>query len=244
MKKLFQYYFIFKQNLYFYFVALYYNIKIKNKKSDVRFTVIIPTLFLSEYTHHLVEALNNTEFVDEILLIDNTNSHGKELIKFSKVKVLNQSQNLYVNPSWNLGVSRSKNENIIVCNDDILFDVSIIPKIASVLSDKIGIIGIESTPAKKLSISVAKSRKDPFGVVMFLHKSSYNQIPNDLLIWYGDDYLFYASNKINFKIKGFGFQTKMATSSSQKPFSIVKENDKKMYHEKYKNKLGNTIYVR
>lgn len=244
MKKIYQYYFIIQQNLYFYFISFWYNIKIKFIKRDAKFSVIIPTLFLSEYTNQLIEAFNSSEFVDEILLIDNTNSNGKELIKFPKVKVLNQSQNLYVNPSWNVGVTVSKNEHIIICNDDIFFDISIIPKIASVLSSNIGIIGIDNKPAKKLTISVAKSRKDPFGVIMFLQKSSYTEIPKDLLIWYGDDYLFYASNKINFKISGFGFQTKMATSSSQKPFSIVKENDQKTYLEKYKHKLGNTIYVR
>ena len=45
-----------------------------------------------------------------------------QMIHFgAKVQRLEQDNNIFVNPAWNLGVEQAKNENICICNDDVLF---------------------------------------------------------------------------------------------------------------------------
>ena len=66
----------------------------------------------------LVSSLCEDSVVDEILIINNINrpleSHN------SKLKILQQEKNLYVNASWNLGVESARNDIFLIINDDIL----------------------------------------------------------------------------------------------------------------------------
>jgi hypothetical protein len=41
----------------------------------------------------------------------------------------------------------------------------------------------------------AEKRITGFGCMMFIKKDSYNFIPNDLIMFFGDDYLFHLNNK-------------------------------------------------
>jgi len=239
--------FVIYQNLIFFIKETYFSFLINFKKSNKKISVIIPTLHQSKYLFELISNLNISSSVLEIIIIDNGNKNGLNLVQFEKVRVLNQFENLYVNPSWNLGVRNAKSDYIAICNDDILFDTSIIEKVLLLLDSNIGIIGVNpevNQISKFLKIRVAKKRLKYYGTLMFLKKEKYRFIPSDLLIWNGDDYLFYAVNKINFSVGGFYYKTKMATTSGQEIFGELKMKDREIYKEKYQNKLGNTIYVR
>jgi GT2 family glycosyltransferase len=88
------------------------------------FTVIIPTLWRSNFTIDLLTSYENCTYVDEILLIDNAVT-ARPQIDFSvykKLRFLEQEENIYVNPAWNLGVNEAKNELIAISNDDILYN--------------------------------------------------------------------------------------------------------------------------
>ena len=241
------FFFIIIQNISFLVKALYYSVLVRIANSRNKISVIIPTMYKSSLLKDLIKILNESDRVHEIILIDNANKKGAEFASLSKVKVLNQANNIYVNPSWNLGISNAESDCILICNDDLIFDTEILKKIPILLKRNIGLIGVSLHNAHSkstLRVRIAKMRYDGYGTLMFLHKKNYKIIPDDLLVWSGDDYLFYAMNKVNLEISGFYYQTEMATTSGQSAFNEIKIRDRKTYIEKYQYKLGNTIYKR
>jgi glycosyltransferase involved in cell wall biosynthesis len=82
-------------------------------------SVIIPTIQKNtKVLAKLANSLSADEVVDEILIINNIEKELKTNIP--KVKILQQEKNLYVNASWNLGISCIKNNIFLIINDDIL----------------------------------------------------------------------------------------------------------------------------
>jgi glycosyltransferase involved in cell wall biosynthesis len=90
-----------------------------------KFSVIIPTLWKSNRIHQLLKDLISSEFVDEIILIDNAGKYFEYYEALDKVKLIQVKENIYVSPAWNLGVEIAKNEHIAICNDDINFNPNI-----------------------------------------------------------------------------------------------------------------------
>lgn len=184
-------------------------------------SVIIPTLQKSvETLNNLVEELVTDESVKEILIIDNSLKGYK--FNSEKVRVIIPKENLFVNPSWNLGVKEAKYEYICIANDDIKIGNNFCTKVVEKISDEHGIIGMnkkfvidtrdengiplidinnaEIENSKKLELAPTKVRPYNFGIIMFIKKENYIEIPNDLKIFFGDDWLFFQlqkQNKIN-----------------------------------------------
>ncbi|HOS21116.1 MAG TPA: hypothetical protein PLV79_07825, partial [Bacteroidales bacterium] len=90
----------------------------------LNFSVVIPTQWnlknISNFEHFL-NILEKSKYVCEIIVIDNDNKNIKlDLSKYKKVKHIVNSENIYVNPSWNLGYSIcNKNNKLIFANDDL-----------------------------------------------------------------------------------------------------------------------------
>ena len=79
------------------------------------FSIIIPTLWRCDRILELLDELEKCTAVDEIILIDNNDSYSKNVNKtFTKIKLISNKENMYVNPSWNLGVKKSRNSNIAI----------------------------------------------------------------------------------------------------------------------------------
>ena len=96
-------------------------------------TAVIPTLQKNkEILTKLIEALERDTAVTEILLIDNS------LIGFkhssNKLTVITPEENLFVNPSWNLGVAKAKTEIVALLNDDIILPENYCGDVASSMS--------------------------------------------------------------------------------------------------------------
>lgn len=198
-----------------------------------KFSVIIPTLLKSGHLSSLLNALQNSDMVDEILVIDNTGTYTSQ---HSKVRVLTKGKNIYVNPSWNWGVAEARNENICICNDDLTFDPKVLKFIA--LNIHKGIIGMSTDnyyikEDREYKITPVKERCWGWGCCLFLQRSSYATIPDDLLIACGDDYLI--NNIPAFVIEGMKlFWTRVSTTSLASEFLPIQENDKKIFNTKYK----------
>ncbi len=213
---------------------------------------IIPTLLKSSFLLDLLDGLNKEETVGEIILINNAVSPLNLKNNFEKLKVIGPAENLFVNPSWNLGVSHAKYDKIAICNDDILFDFSKLKIIDEFINKKLGVIGVSRAAfddsALDLPFAFVKSsgRNWGFGTLMFIHKSNYKCIPNDLKIWHGDDYIFYCQKNPNYVIEGFSIQTKMSSTSGLPQFESIKKLDTQIYNKKYKPKgnLKNEIKKR
>jgi hypothetical protein len=219
---------------------------------DRKFSVIIPTLFSCiSITKHLIDSLCQDPSVSEIILIDNTNKSDNisadRIFPNEKVKVYSQGKNIYVNPSWNLGVKLAKEENIALLNDDMVIPDYLFNILTQLDFKNIGILGachpyIEEVDVftryavDKVEAMPMKERIWGYGIFMAMHKSHYIPIPEDMLIWCGDDYLFHQNilaGRNNYTLL-CPIHTKMSVTSNNPIFDNIKENDVVVYNKKYK----------
>lgn len=190
-----------------------------------KLTVIIPTLWQGSFIYEMLEALNASAFVDEIVLIDNNPNSGYKST-LEKVRHIHTEQNLYVNPSWNYGVSLSKNNNLMLLSDDVRFDVTKIPLILEQL-DKKCVIGVHNKAwenSKTFNITKLDGRPHSWGTLVFVRKEDWVDIPEELLIWFGDDWIASKAKTI-LGVEGIDIETKNETTSSLPRFSPIKRND-------------------
>jgi len=209
-------------------------------------SAIIPTLWKAkEFTDHLVDVLIKDESVGEIILIDNAPtdfSYDNE-----KVVMLRQEENIYVNPSWNLGVRQSNYDKFIIFNDDIIIPYRLVSKLEKLLTEKNGLIGVEMRARisidkfdeenitrldREINLKKVIHRGDWRVLVLGGHKNSYYYIPNELRIWYGDDFLFHMNekNKLStYVMDDIPIFTKLSATSNLEEFDKIKEEDTENY---------------
>lgn len=199
-----------------------------------KFTVIIPTLWRSNLTIDLLSSYENCTYVDEILLIDNAVSDRPQ-IDFSiykKLRFLEQEENIYVNPAWNLGVKEAKNELIAISNDDILYNPDAVFKFVSEASDW-GAIGMSpsnyKTSGSEMRLEPGDAIGGGWGCLIFVHKSEWIEIPEDIKIWYGDNWISMSCKRQNKKVFKLHtsevIKTKMSTSSGAQNLSSIVKKD-------------------
>ena len=199
------------------------------------FSVIIPTMWKSPRITKLITDLCASDVVGEVIIIDNDPSESQPLPSDGKIVLHLMAENIYVNPAWNYGVERSQFENILICNDDINFD----PSFLGIYDDSlqhVGIIGMafENYQLKadhNIHLKPMKDRPYGWGCLMLIHKSKYTQIPEDLLIANGDDWL--AQHATPFVLHGLSIQSEISTTSRLDGFGMIQHNDNETYKTKY-----------
>mgnify|MGYP000900027392 CR=1 FL=1 len=203
-----------------------------------KYTVIIPTIWKSEYTLELLKRYSASSYVEEIILINNAPNDSPDLSEIEGDKLFNirEDINTYVNPAWNKGVRMSKTDRIVISNDDILFDVdeyfSYIEKLDTQLGlENLGYIGMHSdnyiipeseNPIAEMYENV--TNKGGWGCLFVFHKNNWKPIPERLKIWFGDNYIHMTARSI-VQLRGMKVTTKMSTSSDLKEVESVKNND-------------------
>ena len=209
-------------------------------------SAIIPTLWKTKnFIDHLVEVLISDESVGEIIIIDNNPTDF--FYDNEKVVMLKQKENLYVNPSWNLGIEECDYDKFIIFNDDIIIPYNFVSKIEDLLIEDIGLIGLDASSIikvknfdnevityldRKIKLKPINTRNWGFGMVIAGHIKSYHKIPENIRIWYGDDYLFQMNNrngKVNYVIDDIPIYTKASSTSDLEEFDEVKNIDTLMY---------------
>lgn len=210
-----------------------------------KFSVIIPTIWASEYTTPLLEELSNSEFVGEIILIDNTDYilYPKQGWDFDKVKLIKENKNTYVNPAWNKGVLEAKYNYVTICNDDILFNPNeyfyYINQALNILD--VGFIGSHSQNYEdklndaEIELYDNKTNTGGWGCLFSFNKSIWKPIPDGLKIWYGDNWI-HGTNPNIFQLRGIKIQTKMSTSSDREDVRDVRDNDTIHWHRLLQNR--------
>jgi len=217
-----------------------------------KISVIIPTLWKTSGLKERLLNISNVESVGEIILIDNSET-PEDIQNIDKLKHIKEYENTYVNPAWNKGARLAKYDKLCFVNDDVDFDLNIFETILPLITEDKGMIGLaefhgagvwEDEPGAdysrpsdkrgdrgyKTHILEINERKPGYGCFFFMHKKSYVQIPEDIKIWYGDDWLFYKSGKQNYSIMNFDIVGKPSQTSDLVEFNPVKNLDKLLYY--------------
>ena len=201
--------------------------------ADNKFSVVIPTMWRSDTTIDLLNRYEKCEHVDEIIVIDNNKDNKPEgLNGLSKLRILESKQNLYVNKSWNIGVYESRNDLIAISNDDILLNPECIFSFVSNI-DGWGSIGMSYANFQDGSPDISIERGNDigygWGCLIFVKKSQWVDIPDNIKIWFGDNWIVKSceENKLPaMKLQSGGLiQTKMSTTSGDIKFSDVIYSD-------------------
>jgi hypothetical protein len=172
----------------------------------------------------MLKDLDASDYIEEIIIIDNDTSKCPGLSDISKLIYLPQKENIYVNPAWNLGVETSSCDYVCILNDDISFDVYAAFK-AAIRNFKMGhtLIGLHQLSYECIDLSRAASPFYGFGCCMFLDKSDWTPIPDQLKIWYGDDWMTNTFSSIGFIV--IEVSTEMSTTSNSEELSDVIKRD-------------------
>jgi hypothetical protein len=178
------------------------------RRPQPQLSVVIPTLWApgEAFVLKLLRRLSRMAEVGEILLIDNRpEAAPRGLGGIAKVRHLPQPQNLFVNPSWNLGVEQARLPLVALCNDDILPPRRLLRLAMAALRDNpalpIGLIGTDKSCFEKCPRQEAKGssrgrlrtvqqRRYGYGCLMVMRRSCYTPIPDWIRIYGGDDWLF------------------------------------------------------
>ena len=92
---------------------------------------------------------------------------------------------------------------------------------------------------RKIELKSIVNRDWGFGIVMAGHRNSYYKIPENIRIWYGDDYLTQMNNeegKVNYVIDDIPIFTRMSATSDAEEFNEIKNVDTLMYDRIIKRK--------
>jgi glycosyltransferase involved in cell wall biosynthesis len=211
-----------------------------------KYSIIIPTLWKSKRTDKLLKDLENCEYVDEIIVIDNTSIYETDGT-IGKIRMVSKGENIYVNPAWNWGIELAKNECIALCNDDINFDPNIFGVIDESILTYVGIIGmgegnykdeIDKERGSYIDIWEPGVNDWGWGCLILLKKSHWLTIPNDIKIWYGDNIIKDVNSVSKGVLRNFKIETEMSTTSDEKEWDEIKKED----YNNFINYLRNARY--
>ena len=179
----------------------------ETKQMNDGFSVIIPTLWYVEFQSQ-IELLNSNDLVNEIIVINNDKSKTPSWFangSYNKVLEIIPHTNLFVNPSWNLGIRASNSKFILLQNDDIVCknyhhldnikekletEDCLIGNADSVYTHTEGNLFLEEIEIWRIeSGAYAKAIPWGWGCSLFLRKESYKEIPDQIKVWYGDKLL-------------------------------------------------------
>lgn len=164
------------------------------------------------------------DLITEVIIIDNCHKDNIDTSFFSKVRILQQEENIYVNPAWNLGVQEAKTELVVLANDDIVIDDFESYMKFVLLNLKRGMVfgfDINCFPNKRLNglkekeIKPISKIQHGYGVFLIFYKDDHKPIPPIFKVWYGDWWIHYWLDA--YSIDGVNVETVMRTTSRTLP---------------------------
>ncbi len=198
-----------------------------------KFSVVIPTMWKSIVTLDLLHLYDKCEFIDEVIVIDNDkDSRPENLNAIQKLTLIESYENLYVNPSWNIGVYQARNELVAISNDDILFEPDDMFSFVSKL-DNFGAIGMShfnfGNAASEICLEDGNDIGLGWGCLIFVKKSNWVQIPENIKVWFGDNWIARTCEMRGLSVMKLRsnrlIETSMSTTSGCESFNKVIKND-------------------
>jgi hypothetical protein len=188
------------------------------------FSVIIPTIWSPsiESIDKLISKLSISDMIFEIVLINNNPTKFSE--RYNKNQKVREYKfdNIYVNQSWNFGVEKSNSKYICLMNDDIDFNTNVFEFIHKSLISDVKLIGVSKSSYnieedRNYFLEKVEIRNRGWGCLIFLKKEDYKQIPDDLKIHFGDDYLIKQLKGFVWRIEGLKIISEISTSVNSNP---------------------------
>ena len=167
----------------------------------------------------------------ELIIIDNKNSEYTN--NSDKITIIKPNKNLYVNPSWNLGVSIAKGDYICLLNDDIIFNIKTLKKGLDqllLIDSNFGIFASHilegwnkrlamNKDDDQITIKELDVRVWGFGMLMLMKKENYYMIPPEFKVFFGDDFLHAINTdllgKKSYWADGMSYSGQFSASSSE-----------------------------
>ena len=200
-------------------------------------SVIMPTMWQGKGCLQSMKDIVKQEAVGELIVIDNTEASVTINEKIPKLVHIKEGRNTYVNPAWNKGYRLAKFDKLLFVNDDVQTNWGFINAIEEYITEDRGMIGAGVScwqgPHHGGGVVPIGHRPNCYGCVFAIHKNSYVEIPEDLKIHYGDDWLFTKSGKPNYEIVGWQMGGESEQTSGQIQFHPIKEADKRLWFSKY-----------
>jgi len=208
------------------------------------YSVIIPTLWKCDRLKETLKELDSHPLVGEILLFDNT-ANETSIINLPKLKHILEGRNTYVTAPWNKGAAMAQYDKLLVLNDDNWMDWNILYSLSDFITEEVGLIGMDeknhhmTETDYEVGLEPVNHRNGGYGCVLFLHKNSWIPIPEEMMIWGQDDWLFVKNRNygkqnyklVNFKVNGSVSLTHEALANDDE-INKIKQNDLKL-KEKY-----------
>jgi glycosyltransferase involved in cell wall biosynthesis len=175
-----------------------------NRSYSKKFSVVVPTMWrANELFKRSLESLVEHSLVDEVLVINNQVDKTPDwsILQHSKMRLLNQAENIKVNPSWNLGVETSRNNSVAIINDDLCFDTRLFDRVRDHMEDEKDLYCFTVGGKKYNQPEITDGNIDMiewkpgvssygYGQLMIVNKKYWRPIVDGLDFYFGDDFIF------------------------------------------------------
>lgn len=170
-------------------------------------TVIIPTICKpsKDILDFTLKQLNCNKSVVKVIIIDNIGKFREKYKVTDKIDVVNKGD-LKVNPAWNYGVSITDTEYYLLLNDDVFVDSSVIEQTEYLLDNNkdYNVLFVDTkneseaeyiinVPRQKRVVNFVNCKNMPMvslsGCFIFGRKNSWVDIPKELQIFFGDNWI-------------------------------------------------------
>lgn len=210
------------------------------------FSIICPTMWRGEGLKPLIEFAETSPYIGEVLVINNASDVTPAWFEpkaYRKIRTYDPGCNIYVNPSWNLGVILAVSDKICLMNDDIEFDFSVFEFMNDKLGADVGPAGpifpislidgpvrleTDSDLRWKHLIDLPGSTALGWGTLIFLNRKNWFPIPEQLKIFCGDSWIqdqSWAHGKAPRTLHNFNIKGKLGTTSERPEFNSIKMAD-------------------
>lgn len=217
-------------------------------------SVITPTMWVPETFCDFLQYVVKQECVGEVIIINNAvdKTPDHSVLSHPKIRMVNCDENIYVNPAWNLGAQMAFFEHLCFLSDDVIVDLRAFYKADDFMAKTpdMGMLyicpGYEEQQQPKVTTGEIEIESSPvtnrygYGAFFFVHKNSWNPIPEQFKIWFGDHFTFMhfqLQRKVSYYIKNCFFSTPWAVTVkdiARDPDFRSKVND----DEAFKNYTG------
>ncbi len=171
--------------------------------------LIIPTLWRPPALVTILTNTLNSSMVERLVLIDNAPEQQPTaacgVLQHPKLVWLPQPSNLYVNQAWNLGMEQIGDADVVVgiLNDDIAIPDAVLKALNADWGTRdpadAVVMGLLPPPAEPTPWALEPVSYQPqqsigvqcrgFGSALFLRRRHFQPIPQELRIWFGDDWI-------------------------------------------------------